>query len=126
MSKQPRLSASGGLAFAQEMYMARLEMSHPPKVKVYQVDPTAMHIPDYNLDRRKVIPRAVRAWHGTADRKLCPPGFAAFGGTEELALQSLLRVMRETRDRQEVPGLGVAIRVVVTAIGERNASRAAV
>jgi hypothetical protein len=111
--------AFGGL-FADRMYMARCELSGVPRVRVYEVDPVALYVPDYNKPRARVIPREERAWHGTAERKLCPPGFAAFGGTQALALRSLMRVMQEHRDTGKVDGLGVAIRVVLAAIELRS------
>jgi hypothetical protein len=123
------------LAFAERMYMARLELSARPTLRVYEVEPKDVRLPEYrrglsskNRLATKTIPREHRAWFGDANRKLCPPGFAAFGGSEQAAIESLLRVMRDYRDNNGgVQGLGEAIRVVVSRLeGMSHASRAAV
>jgi hypothetical protein len=125
------IPAFGGLAFAERMYMARCELAGIPRVRVYEVDPKSVYVPNYKAQPRpnrpslndggykariREVPRQERAWFGCAARKLCSPGFAAFGGSQLLALESLQRVMRDHRDKGEVTGLGEAIRCVAAAL----------
>ncbi len=132
------IRAFGGLTFADRMYMARIEIAGAPRLRVYEVEPKAVHVPDYGSHRGRQhhpmaksraveVPRQERAWYGDAARRLCAPGFAAFGGTERLATEALLRVMREARDSGRMTGLGEAIRVVAESLRRaEHASRAAV
>lgn len=104
--------------FSERMFMARCELSGVPTVRVYEVDPASLHVPDYNKPRARVIPREQKAWFGQAERKLCSPGFAAFGATRTAALDALLRVMRECHDSGAVKNIGDAIRKVSEAMNE--------
>lgn len=128
-----RAPAFGGVA-AQRMFMARCELSFSPTVRVYEVEPTSLQIPEYKRGftakkwlKNKVVPREQTAWFGSAERKLCAPGFAAFGGSRLLALESLLRAIREYRNTQHMLGMNEAIREVNAAIRrEQDACRATV
>ncbi len=124
MTKALDIPIACAATFAPRMFMARCVLSTQPRITVYEIDPTAVHVPDYNLERARVVPRKERAWqgrpgtgrnengfYGGASKALCPPGFASVAGSKQAAVESLLRLMIEHKNAGDTLGVSAAIRV---------------